>query len=75
MANKPGKLALEIVDRYRMIRALHTCYYTQLERGVQEFAPEFFYLVGDVIEGKSIDEAALRHVDMARVRDFLSEDK
>ena len=75
MSNKPTRLALEIVERYRMIRALHTCYYTQLGSKVQEFSNEFFFLVGDVIEGKPLDESRLRHIDMDRVREFLKEDR
>ena len=69
------RLALELVERYRFIRALHTCYYNQLDVEVTSFASEFFFLVGDVVEGKPIDEAALRFIDMDRVREFLREDK
>lgn len=72
---KHVRLALEVVERYRFIRALHTCYYNQLGANVVDFACEFFFLVGDVIEGKPIDEASLRFVDMDRVREFLKEDK
>lgn len=69
------QLALELVERYRFIRALHTCYYNLLGADVTGFASEFFFLVGDVIEGKPIDEAALRFINMDRVREFLKEDK
>ena len=75
MAKKPAKVAREIVDRYRLIRALHTCYYTQLGAKVDQFATEFFFLVGDVIEGKSIDADRLRFLDMDRVNEFLKEDR
>lgn len=69
------RLAMELVDRYRFIRALHTCYYNQLGADVTSFASEFFFLVGDVIEGKPIDEAALRFITLDRVREFLKEEK
>jgi hypothetical protein len=69
------QLALELVERYKIIRALHVCYYTQLDADVSQFATEFFYLVGDVIEGTPIDESSLKCIDMNRVRSFLKEDK
>jgi hypothetical protein len=69
------RLAQEIVDRYQLIRALHTCYYTQLGADVQQFSTEFFFLVGDIIEGKTIDESNLHFIDMDRVRQFIQEER
>lgn len=69
------KVTRELLERYRLIRALHTCYYTQLTANVGEFSTEFFYLVGDILEGKPIDERVLRYVRMDRVREFLKEDR
>jgi hypothetical protein len=68
------KILREIVERYRLIRAIHTCYYTAISVDVGEFATEFFYLVGDIIEGKPIDESRLRFVDMERVNQYLREE-
>lgn len=68
------KVRQEIINRYRLIRAIHTCYYTCMTTSIGELSTEFFYLVGDVLEGKPIDESKLRYVDMDRVRDFLKED-
>ena len=73
--NRPAKISHEIIERYRVIRALHTCLYTQLDTEVAQFGPEFFYLVGDILEGKPIDTGALRFINMNRVHDFLKEDK
>ena len=72
---RPAKVSREIIERYRFIRAVHTCLYTQLDMDVTKFGPEFFFLVGDVLEGKPIDGAGLRFIDINRVRDFLKEDK
>jgi hypothetical protein len=72
---RPAKITREIIGRYKLIRAIHTCYYTQLDANVVEFSTEFFYLVGDILEGKPIDEGPLRCIDMQRVREFLKEDK
>lgn len=75
MSKRHSKLVREIVDRYKLIRAIHTCYYTQLDADVGKFATEFYFLVSDVLEGKPIDESRLRYIDMSRVYEFLKEDK
>ena len=72
---RPVKVTRELLGRYKLIRAIHTCYYTQLDANVAEFSTEFFYLVGDILEGKPVDESTLRYIDMGRVREFLKEDK
>jgi len=74
MPSRPTKLYQEIIKCYRVIRALHTCYYTQLEANVSTFSTEFYYLVGDILEGKPIDESQLRYIDFSRVKEFLKED-
>jgi len=74
-APRHHRVIREIVDRYQLIRALHTCYYTQLGADVQQFSTEFFFLVGDIIEGKAIDETTLRYIDMDRVRIFIQEER
>lgn len=73
--NRPNSILREVVDRYKFIRALHTCYYTRLDVDVQAFATEFFFVVGDVLEGKPIDETRLRYLDLNRVYEFLKEDR
>ncbi len=75
MSSRRDKVTRELIDRYKLIRAVHTCYYIQLDRDIQQVAPEFFYLVNDILEGKPIDESRLRHIDMRRVDEFLREDK
>lgn len=75
MSSRSDKLTREIIGRYKRIRAIHTCYYTQLDLDIAKVAPEFFFLVNDVLEGKPIDETRLRHIDMRRVEEFLKEDK
>jgi hypothetical protein len=68
------KVVNDILERYRLICAIHTCYYTQLQVNAQDFGAEFFFLVGDIIEGKPIDRDSLRFIDMARVEQYLKED-
>jgi len=75
MSKRRDRIAQEIVDRYKLIRAAHVSLYTRVDVDVATFAPEFFYLVNDILEGKPIDESCLRFVNMDRVREFLREDK
>ena len=70
-----AKVTQDILERYKLIRALHACYYTRVLNNIDEFSPEFFYLVGDVLEGRAIDEERLRYIDMDRVRRFLKEER
>lgn len=73
MNKRYNRVVREMLDRYRLIRAFHTCYYTRLDADVQSFATEFYFLVSDILEGKPIDESRLRHVDMQRVNAFLKD--
>lgn len=75
MSGRPSKLVREIIERYKLIRAIHTCYYTQLDAEPTQFSTEFYYLVGDILEGRPIDESTLRFIDMSRVYEFLKEDR
>lgn len=75
MSKRKDRIVQEIVERYKLIRAAHVTLYTQVDVDVSTFAPEFFYLVNDVLEGKPIDESCLRFVNMERVHEFLREDK
>jgi hypothetical protein len=71
----PDRITRELLQRYRLIRALHTCCYTRLGTDVQELATEFFFLVGDVLEGKRLRRDGLKYIDLERVDAFLREDR
>jgi len=75
MSKRRDRLVQEIVERYKLIRAIHTCVYTRVGVDIQQVAPEFFFLVNDILEGKPIDVSCLRFVDMERVYEFLKEDR
>ena len=68
-----NRVLTELVERYRLIEALHTCYFTQLERPVGELSTEFFYAVGDILEGKQLDGTRCPSLDLERVRAFSRE--
>lgn len=74
MTNRRNKLNFEIQERYKLVRAFHTCYYTQLHENLEQMAVEFFFLVEAIFEGKAIDDADLRYIDLQRVKNFLKED-
>jgi len=69
----PDKLTHELIQRYRLINAVHACCYNRLDVDVQEIAIEFFFLIGDVLEGKPLRRTGLKYIDLARVETFLRE--
>lgn len=73
--SRPNKVRREMVQRYRLVRALHVHCFNLLDTPTPEFATEFYFAVGDVLEGRPIDESKLRHIDMQKVRDFMKEDR
>lgn len=75
MNNRRNKLNNEIQERYKLIRAFHTCYYTQLNTSLEQMAIEFFFLVEDIFEGKQIDSTKLHHINIQRVKNFLKEER
>jgi hypothetical protein len=71
----PDKVIYELLQRYRRINALHACCYNRLDVDVQEIATEFFFLVGDILEGKPFRQNDLKYIDLARVEAFLRENR
>ena len=69
------KVFVEILGRYKAINALHIAYYNRLSDSPAELAHEFFYAVGDILEGKPLNTLATRLVDVGRVQEFLDEDR
>jgi len=68
------KVKSEVQSRYKMVRALHVCYYTS-GKPIEEFSHEFFFAIGTLLEGGSLDYSKLRCVTRERVEQFLKEDK
>jgi hypothetical protein len=75
MNNRHKNVSHEILERYKLIRAFHTCYYTQLNNNLERMAVEFFYVVESIFEGKEIDSSSLRCVDLQRINAFLRDEK
>lgn len=69
------RVIIDLLSRYRAINALHVAYYNRLAESPAELAHEFFYVVGDILEGKPLDALTTRLVDKERVQEFLSEDR
>lgn len=62
-----------LLERYKLIRAAHTCYYAQVDCDISTISPEFFFLVGDILEGKPLDKTHVRCVDLQRIKNFLKD--
>ena len=71
LASVKRKLASNqhLIDKLRMIRALHLVTYTST-MSVEDVAVEFYYAIGDVLEGQHGKELNLKIIDK---EEFLKE--
>ena len=74
MSRRTEKIKDELVQRYRLVRALQVCYYTS-GAPIAQFSSEFFFAVGSVLENGNVDYSKLRLVTQEKVEQFLKEDK
>ena len=58
-----------LLEKLRMIRALHMVSYTAMTP-VEKVAVEFYYAIGDILEGQSAKELSLKMIDKT---EFLKE--
>lgn len=63
----------EIVQRYRVVRALWLAVHNQPDVTIQDVAPEFFCAVGELLEGKKLEQVELRRIDLKRVLQHVKE--
>ena len=75
MSRRTDKLKDELIARYKLLRAVRVCYYNLLDVDVSVFSQEFFFVAGDIMEGKPIDYTQLRYLKEARVLTYLKEDR
>lgn len=75
MSRRTDKLKDELIARYKLLRAVRVCYYNLLGVDVSEFSPEFFFVAGDIMEGKPIDYTQLRYLREENVTQYLKEDR
>ena len=75
MSRRTDKLKDELITRYKLLRAVRVCYYNLLGVDVSIFAQEFFFVAGDIMEGKPIDFTQLRYLKREAVETYLKEDR
>ena len=75
MSQRTDKLKAEVIQRYKLLRAVRICYYTLSGVDVSQFASEFFFVAGDIMEGKPLDYSQLRFLSQDVVQRFLKEDR
>ena len=75
MSRRTEKLKDELIQRYKLLRAVRVCYYNLLGVDVSVFGQEFFFVAGDIMEGKPIDYTQLRYLKEENVRMYLKEDR
>ena len=71
--SKAGIVTHDILNRYSLIRAVYRAYYTSLDVPAQDVATEFFFVVGDILEGKPLGATRLRYLDLEVVKKILKE--
>lgn len=75
MSRRTEKLKDELIARYKLLRAVRVCYYNLLGVDVSVFAQEFFFVTGDIMEGRPIDYTQLRYLKREAVEQYLKEDR
>lgn len=75
MSRRTDKLKDELIQRYKLLRAVRVCYYNLLGVDVSVFGQEFFFVAGDIMEGKPIDYTQLRYLRREAVEIYLKEDR
>jgi hypothetical protein len=75
VSRRTDKLKDELIKRYKLLRAVRVCYYNLLGADVSAFGQEFFFVAGDIMEGKPIDYTQLRYLKLEAVTAYLKEDR
>lgn len=76
MGRRTERLKDEVISRYKLLRAVHVCYFGNVEHSVDaNFTKEFFYVCGDIIEGRPLDFDRLRYLSEDRLQQCLKEDR
>jgi hypothetical protein len=67
------KVTGDVIKRHGGVRALWLAIQNDPEHSVQDTAVEFYYAVGELLEGKSLNEIELRKIDRRRVMQHIKE--
>lgn len=75
-ANASGvsqKVSGEITARLKDIRALWFAIHNDPNHSVADLAPEFYYKVGELLEGKSLRQLVYHSIDKGRVLEHVED--
>ena len=61
------RVANDVAGRLRDVRAVWFAVHNDPNRTIAEVAPEFYYVVGEILEGRNLRSLSLRNIDRARV--------
>ena len=68
-----SRVASDVAGRIRDIRALWLAIQNDPKHSVADVAAEFYYAVGEVLEGRTIRSLNLRKIDRVRVAEHAEE--
>lgn len=67
------RAAADVASRLRDIRALWFAVHNDPKHSVTELAPEYYYAVGEILEGRPVRSLNLRKIDRERVLQHAEE--
>lgn len=67
------KVTGDVIRRHAGVRALWLAVQNDPELSVQDAAVEFYYTVGELLEGKSLNDIELRKIDRRRVMQHIKD--
>lgn len=67
------RVVVDVASRLREIRALWCAVQNAPELQVAEVAAEFYFVVGELLDGRTLQTASLRLIDKAQVVAHLEE--
>jgi hypothetical protein len=67
------KVTGDVIRRHGGVRALWLAVQNDPELSVHDAAVEFYYAVGELLEGKTLEEIELRKIDRRRVVQHIKE--
>lgn len=68
-----GRVVQDMAGRLARVRALWFAVQNDPRAAVEDVSTEFYFAVGELLEGKSIEAITLRTIDRARVRAHAEE--
>jgi len=67
------KITGDVIRRHGGVRALWLAIQNDPELSVQDVAVEFYFAIGELLEGKPLNEIELRKIDRRRVLQHIKE--